>query len=149
MRKIFLRQRKLNRIQIQMNWASSSGPPSQLSIYGSLVTKAAIIASEMNQFFINKVKIIRNGIQYVPNLFSKCYEIMAGKQCRLNLQHGTVSKVNKLLKKLKNISSCSIDELDSFCIKISADLICKPLNQNWKEKIQACCYSVSLEQNSI
>ena len=40
----------------------------------------------------------------------------------------TVAKVNKLLKKLKNSRSCSIDELDNFCIKISADLICKPLH---------------------
>ena len=110
-----------------MNWASSSGPPSQLSINGRLVTKAASIASEMNKFFIDKIKIIRNGIQYVPNLFGKCYKIMQGKQCRLSLCHVSVSKVNKLLKKLKNSKSCSIDELDSFSIKISADLICKPL----------------------
>ena len=41
--------------------------------------------------------------------------------------HVTIEKVNKLLKSLKNTRSTSIDELDNFCVKISADIIDKPL----------------------
>ena len=37
-------------------------------------------------------------------------------------------KVNKLLKNLKNSKSTSIDELDNFCVKMSADIIDKPLH---------------------
>ena len=111
-----------------MNWNSASGPPHQLSIGGSLITKAAHIASEMNSFFINKVKTIRDGIVHVPNAFSKCFEIMRGKKCKLGLHHVSVSKVNKLLKNLKNSKSTCVDELDNFSIKLSADIISEPLH---------------------
>ena len=43
-----------------MNWNKAGGPPVQLNIGGQLVTKAAVIAREMNKFFIEKVKTIRN-----------------------------------------------------------------------------------------
>ena len=111
-----------------MNWTDSSGPPNQLSIAGRLVTKASRIASEMNSFFITKVGLIRDSIEHIPNTFSKCSEIMENKQCKLVMNHVTVSKVNKILKGLKNSKSTSIDELDNFCIKIAADVVDRPLH---------------------
>ena len=111
-----------------MDWVSSSGPPNQLNIAGKLVTKASEIAGHMNSFFMNKVKLIRNGITYIPNTFIKCFEIMQNKNCKLAMHHVTVAKVNKLLKKLKNTKSTSIDELDNFCVKLAADVIDKPLH---------------------
>ena len=53
---------------------------------------------------------------------------MRNKQCKLSLKHVTVLKVNKLLKKLKNSRSTSIDELDNYCVKLAADIIDKPLH---------------------
>ena len=111
-----------------MNWNSTGGPPHQLNIGGKLITKASIIAKEMNQFFLDKVKIIRDGIRFLPNSFSKCKEIMENKNCKLSLKHVTVDKVNKLLKSLKNSKSTAIDELDNFCVKVAADIIDKPLH---------------------
>ena len=111
-----------------MDWEESGGPPTQLSIGNQLITKASVIASEMNQFFIQKVQIIRNGIQHLPNLFSQCKNIMRDKKCKLDLKHVPISKVNKLLKNLKNSRSTAIDELDNYCVKLSADLIDKPLH---------------------
>ena len=111
-----------------MNWNSSDGPPSQLWVGGALVTKASIIAAEMNDFFINKVDNIRKSIAFIPNNFSKCYELMRGKHCKLWLQHVTVDKVTRLLKKLKNSKSTGVDGLDSYCIKVSAELIAQPLH---------------------
>ena len=111
-----------------MNWESNAGPPHQLSVGGRLVTKASEIASEMNSFFINKVRLIRESIRYIPNPFTACYGIMRNRRCNLSMKHVTVLKVNKLLKKLKNSKSCSIDELDNFCVKLAADVIDKPLH---------------------
>ena len=111
-----------------MNWNSSAGPPSQLTVGGKLITKAANIASEMNEFFIQKVKLIRDGIGYVPNNLSKCLASMQGKRCSLRLTQVSVGKVNKLLKGLKNSRSTSVDGLDNFCIKISADIIAPVLH---------------------
>ena len=111
-----------------MDWEDSGGPPTQLCVGNQLITKASLIASEMNQFFIQKVRTIRNGIQHLPNLFTKCKDIMRDKNCKLGLKHVPLSKVNKLLKKLKNTRSTAIDELDNYCVKVSADVIDKPLH---------------------
>ena len=53
---------------------------------------------------------------------------MRGKECRLGMKHVPLSKVNKLLRNLKNTKSTSIDELDNYCVKIAADIIDKPLH---------------------
>ena len=111
-----------------MNWKMSGGPPHQLSIGGRMVTKSSIIAKEMNKFFMNKVKAVRESITFLPNSFSKCREIMKTKRCRLTLNHVSVEKVNKLLKGLKNTKSIALDELDNFCIKAAADILDKPVH---------------------
>ena len=72
--------------------------------------------------------MIRDGINYIPNAFKECSEIMKKKNCKLTMQHVSAAKVNKLLKKLKNSKSCSNDELDNFSIKLAADIIDKPLH---------------------
>ena len=111
-----------------MNWENTGGPPSQLSINGRLVTKASLIAKEMNRFFLDKVQTIRNGIAYLPNMFEKCKEVMKNKKCKLAFGHVSVGKVKKLLKNLKNSKSTSIDEIDNFCVKISAEVLAEPLH---------------------
>ena len=111
-----------------MEWERDSGPPSQLNINGDLITKASLIASIMNNFFVNKVRLIRQGISYLPNSFTTCLSIMKNKHCKLSLQHVSTSKVNKLLKNLKNSRSCSIDELDNFSVKLAADVIAEPVH---------------------
>ena len=111
-----------------MDWDKSSCPPSQLSVNGKLVTKASNIASEMNHFFIEKVRLIREGISYIPNRFTKCMEIMRSKRCNLSMQHVSVSKVNRLLKNLKNSKSTSTDDLDNFSVKIAGHVIDEPLH---------------------
>ena len=111
-----------------MGWKETGGPPNQLNIGGNLVTKAASIAMEMNHFFMNKVKAIRKGIRYLPNSFSRCKQVMEGKDCKLYLQHVSIAKVNKLLRSLKTTKSTGIDGLDNFSIKVAADIIDKPLH---------------------
>ena len=111
-----------------MGWKHSGGPPHQLRLNSKLISKAAIIASEMNKFFIQKVTLIRSGIVLLRNQFTKCKEIMLNKNCKLSIRHISVKKVNKLLKSLKNSKSTSIDELDNYCVKLAADIIDKPLH---------------------
>ena len=53
---------------------------------------------------------------------------MKSKTCKLGLSHVSLSKVNKLLKNLKNTRSTAVDELDNYCVKISADIITRPLH---------------------
>ena len=106
-----------------MEW-KKLGPPHQLQIGNKLVTKASSIAKHMNEFFIEKVLKIRNSIRKViPNL-EICSEIMNGKKCKLSLKFVNVDKVCIL----KNTKSCAVDELDNFCVKISAHIIAQPLH---------------------
>ena len=86
--KIILSDNKASSAETQlaksfMDWASGSGPPNQLTIKGKLVTKASEIASNMNTFFMDKVKLLRDGISYIPNTFSKCFSIMEDKNYKL------------------------------------------------------------------
>ena len=111
-----------------MGWCNKSGPPTQLNSEGRLIKKAADIASEMNHFFMDKIRRIQESIAYVPNSFDACKNLMARKNCTLSLQHVTLSKVNRLLKTLKTNKSCSIDQLDNYSVKIAADIIDKPIH---------------------
>ena len=111
-----------------MDWEPGGGPPTQLSIGNQLVTKASLIASKINRFFIGKVKTIREGILYLPNYFTKCKEIMKNKNFRLSMRHASITKVNTLLKRLKNSKSTSIDELDNYAVKVASEVIAAPLH---------------------
>ena len=65
-----------------------------------------------------------------PGKLIENYEIKLTikKFCTLSMQFVSVSKVNKLLKKFKNSRSSAVDGLDNYCIKLSADVIDRPLH---------------------
>ena len=82
----------------------------------------------MNQFFIDKVKLIRAGmVETVTNL-GHCIKIMEKKMCRLSMRQITVAKVKLLLCSLSNSRSNAVDELDNFSVKIAAPVIAGPLH---------------------
>ena len=92
---------------------------------------------------------IREGLKSaVPNL-SSCLKIMEGKTCTLSLSHVGVAKVEKLLKKLKNSKSTAVDELDNFCIKISAEIIAQPLHHIISLSIMQCKFPTSWKFSKI
>ena len=113
-----------------MDWDTNSGSPQQLVVNGTLISKSLDIANSLNTFFIEKVKDIRQGIPNVQNSFEKCREKMKmnDKNCRRSMSHVSVHTVRKMLKKLKSSKSTSIDGLDNFSIKISAEIIAEPLH---------------------
>ena len=110
-----------------MGW-KSTGSPNQLEVNNTLETKASKIAQLMNNFFIEKVLSIRKGLKKVSESLGECIKIMRGKKCSLDIQHVTVETVRKLLKNLKSSRSTSVDELDSYAVKVSADSIAEPLH---------------------
>ena len=61
-------------------------------------------------------------------MFAKCWDIMRGKKCKLSLRFASHDKVLKILKSLKNSRSTSIDELDNYSVKLSANIIALPLH---------------------
>ena len=110
-----------------MNW-KTQGTPTQIVVDNQLITSARLIAELMNQFFMNKVMLIRAGMGQVVTNLAHCLKIMEGKECKLNMQHTTVLKVRVLLTSLSNSRSTALDELDNYSVKIAADVIAKPLH---------------------
>ena len=110
-----------------MGW-KSTGTPNQLEVDGKLEGKASNIAKIMNNYFIDKVVTIRNQLKRVPANLSECWKIMEGKQCKLGLNYVSVESVKKLLKNLKNSKSTGVDGLDSYSVKLGADIIARPLH---------------------
>ena len=53
--------------------------------------------------------------------------LLVKKHCGLSLSHVQVKRVKELLKNLKTSKSTSIDELDNYAVKVSADVIAEPL----------------------
>ena len=110
-----------------MNW-KTTGTPHQIEVGGRLITKAKLIATYMNEFFIEKVQIIRAAMVETLENLSICRKIMKNKNTNLRLNNVSVEKIRKLLKNLKNSRSTSIDELDNFAVKVAADIIAEPLH---------------------
>ena len=132
-----------------MNWNSSSGPPDQLLIDGNLVRKSSLIAHEMNNYFLNKVKLIRDGIGSLPTNFMKCQQIMKNKSCKLWLNHISKGKILHLLKGLKNTKSSSIDGLDNFCVKIAADVIVDPVHHIVALSLMQCKFPTNWKLSKV
>ena len=88
-----------------------------------LYTKAKDVAKWMNEFFVQKIRTIRNNFGLTPANYQHCKQSMSGKRCKMYLQHVTVKKVTKVIKNLKSSKSLSVDELDSYSLKISADIV--------------------------
>ena len=95
---------------------------------GILITKAATMATKINEFFIKKVQDIRSGIPFLPSKFDKCYALMKDRKMELELHHIPVYKVLNILKSMKNSKSTGIDTLDSYSLKIAADVVVHPLH---------------------
>ena len=110
-----------------MGW-KTQGTPNQLKVDSQLVTSAKKIAQSMNEFFINKVQIIRAGMTAVAFTLTKVHDIMHDKHCEMKLNHVGLPKVKKILKSLSNSRSTGLDELDNFSIKLAADSISQPVH---------------------
>ena len=110
-----------------MNW-KSPGTPQQLEVNGNLETKASGIASIMNNFFIKKVKRIRENIAPVHENLEDCTKVMIDKRCDLKLQHVSIKTIEKIIQNLKNSKSLSVDELDSFSVRLASKFIATPVH---------------------
>ena len=82
----------------------------------------------MNEYFIEKVRVIIKNLRKVPVDLSGCSKIMSGKRLSLSLNHVSVMKVQKMLSSLKNKTSSSVDELDNLSVKLAAKYIAGPLH---------------------
>ena len=110
-----------------MNW-KSTGTPTQLEEDGRLVTSAKMIAQVMNNFFIEKIRSIRQSMALVAINMAPCKQVMKEKQCKLSFSYISVNKVTKLLTSLSNSKCTAMDDLDNYSVKTAAPVIAVPLH---------------------
>ena len=110
-----------------MNWGNAS-TPREINDNGMTIRKSLDIANCMNNFFVDKVSNLRTKIPKVPFSASNCQEIMKNKDCALDIKHVSQFKIMKIIKSFGNSKSTAIDGLDTFSIKMAAEIISKPVH---------------------
>ena len=110
-----------------MGW-KNVGTPSQIRVDNQLVSSTKRMAQCFNEFFIGKVESIRSNMPPGNFPLVKLNEIMSNRNCKMQLNHVSLSKVKKVLKSLSNSRSTGLDELDNFSVKLAADFIAQPVH---------------------
>ena len=89
------------------------GTPTQIRVDNQLVSLTKRMAQCFNEFFIGKVESIRSNMPPGIFLIVKLNEILSNRNCKMQLNHVSLSKVKKVLKSLSNSRSTGLDELDN------------------------------------
>ena len=103
------------------NWLgwSKGGPPTKLMENGNLQSKPKVLARIMNEFFISKVKGLREKLPTVcENPLNLIYNIMKNRQCNFKLKAVHPDVILKIISNLKSTQSCGLDNVDSKTIKL-------------------------------
>ena len=102
------------------NWLgwSNGGAPTKLMDKGVLCSKPKILVRIMNEFFINKIKLLREKIPESPgNPISLVQNIMQNKSCTFSLKVVHPDEVLAIISNLKSTQSCGIDNIDAMVLK--------------------------------
>ena len=103
-------------IRSWMGWGQS-GPPTQLFVQ-KLIVKPKEIANTMNQFFIKKVKDLKEKLPCKKNDPLKYLKsAMKNRKCSFKMRSVTIEEVRSLVTNLKNSKSTGLDNLDINTIK--------------------------------
>ena len=98
-----------------------SGPPTQLFHEGRVFNSPAGIAGAMNNFFTNKVNMLRMNIPpSASDPLSKLRENLQGRDCTMVFRAVEPDEVLKAVRNLKNSKSTGIDDIDTRLIKLVA-----------------------------
>ena len=104
------------------NWLgwSSGGPPSRLSVNGSIISKPSELAKTMNRFFIEKVRNLRQNLPGSSgNPLDPVRKLMKNRKCSFQLRCVHPDEVLKLIENVKSTKSCGTDNIDSYVIKLA------------------------------
>ena len=110
-----------------LNW-KSSGPPSQLFSEDVIVNSPDGLAETMNKYFLNKVRLLREGIRANgTDPLKTLRETMQDRTCTLSLKAVKPEQVLEIIKALKSSKSTGLDNLDTYILKLVAPNSMPPL----------------------
>ena len=104
-----------------LNWCSS-GSPSKLYHAGQIVTSPAKLAEIMNNFFVDKIATIRQGLpSQTDDPLRTLQKIMKDRNTVFSLSCVHPDAVRKIILSLKNSKSSGVDTIDTYIIKLMVD----------------------------
>ena len=104
-----------------LNWCSS-GSPTKLYHAGQIVTSPARLAEIMNNFFVNKIATICQGLPNpTDDPLKTLGKIMKDREVEFSLSCVHPDTVKKIILSLKNSKSCGVDQIDTYIIKLVVD----------------------------
>ena len=107
-----------------LNWSSTSSP-TKLSQNGVLETSPSKMAELQNQYYINKVKTIRQNMpaQKKDPLYT-LMQRMQGQSQPFSPAPVTPDQIEKIISSLKNSKACGVDTVDTYILKlIKTDIV--------------------------
>ena len=103
-----------------LSWGNS-GPPTKLFSGGEMLTSPYRVSGAMNNFFINKVRLLREKIPEArQDPLHKLRESMKNRSCSFSIQPVSPSEVEKIIRNLRNSKSTGVDFIDTWVIKLVA-----------------------------
>ena len=107
-----------------LNW-KTSGSPNQLFYQGRLISKPIELAEAQNEYFIEKINLIRQNLPQPPtDPLSTLRSLMVGRTCTFELAPVHPDEVEKILSSLSNSNSFGLDMIDTYTIKlVKADIL--------------------------
>ena len=104
-----------------LSWGNS-GPPSKLFIGGEMVSSPYRVSGAMNNYFINKVRLLNERIpESEEDPLQKLRESMRSRQCSFSLHSVSPGNVAEIIAGLKNSKSTGVDFIDTWVIKLVAN----------------------------
>ena len=104
-----------------LNWCSS-GSPSKLYHAGQIVTSPAKLAEILNNFFVDKIATIRQGLpSQNDDPLRTLQKMMRNRTSEFALKCVHPDDVKKIIMNLKNSKSCGVDTIDTYTIKLIVD----------------------------
>ena len=107
--------------KLWLGW-SSGGPPNKLMSEGNIYSKPRDLAHIMNNFFVNKVKQLRQNLpRNVGDPLALVRKLMRTRNCSFEFKSVHPDEVNEIIKNLKNSKSCGTDNIDTYIIKLARE----------------------------
>ena len=102
-----------------LNWTKSSSSPTKLFHNGKLETSPKELTKIMNNYYIDKIKKIRNDLPPAnADPLSKLKEMMKDKTSTFNLLPVHPDFIEQIIDSLRNSKSCGTDNIDTQTIKM-------------------------------
>ena len=113
---------------------------------GIELTKGADVANTLNNFFVEKIKKLKDNIKVPDNLdpLEKLKERMKDKTMKFELKQVSISTAKKLMGKMKAKKSAGADEISQECLLLGKRTLAGPLtgiiNESIKEGVVPECW---------